>query len=175
MKPAAEFFCPLQLLRTQIADLTAHPERIDHLPHNMTIYHQLMNKKAYPDGIVPDGESLFDEAQALMFAGADTAANVLMLSTYYLLKQPDTYRSLKEELRRAWPDLKSPPPLRDLEQLPYLDAVIKEGLRLSSGVISGLLRIVPNGGAKICETYVPGGVRVTIIISYSLSFELTPR
>jgi len=45
-----------------------------------------------------------------------------------------------------------------LEQMPYLNAVIKEGLRMSSGVVSGLLRIVPSPGATICDTFVPAGV-----------------
>src|ERR1700744_98023 len=36
-----------QLIKGQIGDLTKHPEKLQHLPHNMTIYHQLMDKEAY--------------------------------------------------------------------------------------------------------------------------------
>jgi hypothetical protein len=51
------------------------------------------------------------------------------------------------------------PKCRELEKLPYLNAVIKESLRLSSGVIGGLLRVVPMGGVVICEVDVPSGER----------------
>ncbi|KAK5278970.1 hypothetical protein LTR16_008100, partial [Cryomyces antarcticus] len=48
------------------------------------------------------------------------------------------------------------PDLRTLERLPYLAAVIKEALRLTSGVTTGLSRVVPPEGAGICGTVVPG-------------------
>lgn len=124
----------------------------------MTIFHQLMDKEAYRTGTVPSAQSLYDEAQALMFAGADTVGNTLMLGTYYLLKQDDTLGALTKELRRAWPKLHEAPTLKTFEQLPYLTAVIKESLRMSSGVVSGLLRIVPGQGAKIADKAIPGGV-----------------
>jgi cytochrome P450 len=96
-----------------------------------------------------------------MFAGADTTGNTLMLGTYYLLKNSITYKKLKEELKSCWPELSEVPQLRQLEQLPYLNAVIKEALRMSSGVVSGLLRVVPEGGAKIASHYVPAGAIVS--------------
>lgn len=124
----------------------------------MTIFHQLMTPESYRNGTVPSAGSLYEEGQALMFAGADTVGNALMLGTYYLLRQQDSYAKLKEELQHAWPQLNSPPDLRTLEALPYLNAVIKESLRMSNGVVSGLLRIVPPQGARIAGTFVPGGV-----------------
>jgi len=96
-----------------------------------------------------------------MFAGADTTGNTLMLGTYYLLKSANSYSKLKEELKSCWPKLSQGPQLRQLEQLPYLNAVIKEALRMSSGVVSGLLRVVPEGGAKIASHYVPAGASVS--------------
>ena len=94
-----------------------------------------------------------------MFAGAETIGGTLMVGTYYLLKQPETYKKLKKELHEVWPALdQNPPQLRDLEKLPYLNAVIRESLRMMSGVVSGLLRVVPAEGANICGTVVPGGV-----------------
>lgn len=117
-----------------------------------------MDKDAYKNGTVPSAGSLYEEGQALMFAGADTVGNTLMLGTYYLLKQDDTYKAFKTELQNAWSNLEVAPDLRELEQLPYLNAVIKESLRMSSGVVSGLLRIVPKQGAKIGGHYIPGGV-----------------
>lgn len=125
----------------------------------MTIYHRLMDADAYRDKTIPSAGSLYEEGQALMFGGADTVGNTLMVGTYHLLRNPEKLQKLKEELHRTWPSLSGQEPrARELEALPYLNAVIKESLRMSSGVISGLLRIVPSGGATIAGVQVPSGV-----------------
>lgn len=137
----------------------ANPDRLDDMSHNMTIYHQLMDKQSYKDGVVPSAGSMFEEAQALMFAGTDTSGATLMHGFFEILKRKSAYQRLKKELTSIWPNVnQDPPSLQKLEQLPYLTAVIKESLRLNSGVVSGLLRIVPPEGAKICDDFIPGGV-----------------
>ena len=122
------------------------------------MYHQLMNDEAYKTKTVPSERSLYEEGVNFLFAGADTTGNALMLGSYYLLKSAETYQKFKHELRDIWPELDQEPNLQDLETLPYLNAIIKESLRMTSGVVTGLLRIVPPEGAKICATYVPAGV-----------------
>ncbi|KAK7019700.1 hypothetical protein VNI00_018000 [Paramarasmius palmivorus] len=52
--------------------------------------------------------------------------------------------------------------LERLEKLPYLTAVIKESLRLSSGVITPMPRVVPETGAIIAGYTVPPGTVVSI-------------
>lgn len=131
----------------------------------MTIYHRLLDADAYRNKTVPSAGSLYEEAQALMFGGADTVGNTLMLGTFHLL-QPSTapiLKKLKDELKTVWPDLGIEPKLRDLEGLPYLNAVVKESLRLSSGVVSGLLRVVPKQGAVIAGADVPAGVGIPLL------------
>lgn len=150
-----------QLLLQQIHDLTADPEKLKLLPHNMTVYHRLMDPEAYPDKTIPSAGSLYEEGQALMFGGADTVGNTLMVGTFHLLKNPEKMQKLKAELNEAWPLLKTDgPKLRDLEKLPYMNAIIKESLRLSSGVTSGLMRVVPATGATIAGVSVPPGAHV---------------
>jgi cytochrome P450 len=118
-----------------------------------------MDAEAYRNKTVPSAGSLYEEAQALLFAGTDTVGNAMMVGTHHLLKHPETMQKLKAELQAAWPSLENDGPrLRELENLPYLNAVIKEALRLSSGVISGLLRVVPPAGATITGAAVPAGV-----------------
>jgi hypothetical protein len=147
------------LLRAQINDLSNDPEKLKALPHNMTVYHRLLDPTVYRDKTVPSADSLYEEAQALMFGGADTVGNTLMVGTHRLLMNADKMSKLKAELQSVWPDLTREPSLKELESLPYLNAVIKESLRLSSGVVSGLLRIVPATGATIAGTDVPHTVR----------------
>ncbi|KAF2870344.1 cytochrome P450 monooxygenase-like protein [Massariosphaeria phaeospora] len=151
-----------QLLRRQINDLTDDPEKLKFLPHNMTIYHRLMDAEAYRNKTVPSAGSLYEEAQALMFGGGDTVGNTMMVGTFHLLQQSDKLQKLKAELSEAWPSLNEhEPKLRDLEKMPYLNAVIKESLRLSSGVVSGLLRVVPPTGATIGAAVIPPGTIVS--------------
>ena len=159
------------MLLHQINDLTDDPEKLKLLPHNSTIYHRLLDAEAYRNKTAPSAGSLYEEAQALMFAGTDTVGNALMVGTFHLLQQPDTLQKLKRELSAAWPSLslnKNEPKLRDLEKLPYLNAVIKESLRLSSGVVSGLLRVVPSTGARIGGVAVPPGVCPRIVPSRNI-------
>jgi len=148
-----------ELLKQQINDFADDPEKLKALPHNMTVWHRLLDIDAHRDKTLPSARSLYDEAQALTFGGADTVGNTLMLGSFHLLRQPATMRKLKEELLSVWPGVEGEEPkLRQLENLPYLNAVIKESLRLSSGVTSGLLRVVPSTGASIVGVKVPPGV-----------------
>lgn len=147
-----------QILGQQIKDLSSNPANLELLPHNMTIYQQLLSKESYRSGTAPDPGSLKDEAQALLYGGGDTTGNTLMVGAFHLMKNPETLRKLQAEMRTAWPNLDHMPSLRELEKLPYLNAVLKESLRMSCGVVSGLLRIVPRQGAPICGAFVPGGV-----------------
>lgn len=124
----------------------------------MTIYHRLMDPEVFRDKTAPSAGSLYEEGQALMFGGADTVGNTLMVGTHHLLQRPPVLQLLKKELLAAWPTLLEEPKLRELERLPYLNAVIKESLRMSSGVVSGLLRVVPTTGATINGVTVPPGV-----------------
>ncbi|KAL6703855.1 hypothetical protein ACN47E_008989 [Coniothyrium glycines] len=163
MSPATAGLVDLQqLLLHQINGLTDDPEKLKDLPHNMTIYHRLLDAEAYRNKTVPSAGSLYEEAQALMFGGADTVGNTLMIGAFHLLKDAEKLQKLKSELLNAWPILNGKEPrLRDLENLPYLNAVIKESLRISSGVVAGLLRVVPLSGATIAGVNVPPGTIVS--------------
>ncbi|KAI9720911.1 MAG: hypothetical protein M1828_005481 [Chrysothrix sp. TS-e1954] len=161
-----------QILGQQIQELVDDPSQLDSLPHRMTIYHALMDKDAYKNGRVPSAGSLYEETQALMFGGSDTTGNALLVTSFHLLKSPTMYKILKAELQTIWPNLENVPSARSLEHLPYLNAVIREGLRLSHGVVAGLLRVVPNQGATICDTFIPGG---TIVSCASPFVHLNPE
>jgi cytochrome P450 len=79
-------------------------------------------------------------------AGTLTTAWVLEVTTYHLLSTPTILSKLKTELTAAIPspnDIGSIP-LPTLESLPYLNAVMKEGLRLSYGTSCRLGRIDPD-------------------------------
>ncbi|KAE8356015.1 cytochrome P450 [Aspergillus coremiiformis] len=94
-----------------------------------------------------------------IIAGSDTTASAMCAAVYYVLKNPTVYKHLREELRGA--NLTMPAQWKEIRGLPYLDAVMREAMRLHPGV--GLLveRIVPEGGFTLPDgRVVPGGTIV---------------
>jgi len=74
------------------------------------------------------------------YAAGETIAWTITLITYHLLANPAILKKLKLELQTAIKDPNVSTPQVALEALPYLTAVIKEGLRLSYGSSSRLPR-----------------------------------
>ncbi len=69
---------------------------------------------------------LCDELKTLLLAGHETTAIALAWAFYWVHRQPEVYRCLREELK----GLGGPPHPDDLAQRPYLSAVCDEALRL---------------------------------------------
>ena len=83
------------------------------------------------------------ETQAILGAGTETTGNTLSVLTYHVLSEPSIHRRLRRELRDAEVGYSADNTLLDyrmLEKLPYLQACIKEALRLATGVSSRLPR-----------------------------------
>ncbi|KAH8664387.1 cytochrome P450 [Xylariales sp. PMI_506] len=94
-----------------------------------------------------------------VLAGADTTAIVQKAIVYNILKHPSVYKKLRKELDEA--NLFFPAKYNEIQNLPYLSAVIKEGMRIHP-VISGVLeRVVPAGGLNLPDGRVlPAGTKV---------------
>jgi cytochrome P450 len=101
---------------------------------------------------------------ANMFAGSDTTAISLRSIFYHLLKSPQTLSRLREELASAESEgfFEDDRLVRwdESQKLPYLSAVIKEGLRIHPAAGLPLERIAPNGGIELCGEYIPTGTIV---------------
>ena len=86
--------------------------------------------------------------------------------TVHLLSNPLVLAKLRAELTVALPDVDAPLSIKDIEQLPYLSAVITEGLRLALGTSQRQTRISPNDimtfndGKK--KWLIPPGVRLSL-------------
>ncbi|KAB8204990.1 cytochrome P450 [Aspergillus parasiticus] len=82
-----------------------------------------------------------------ILAGSDTTASAISATVYY------------EELRGA--NLTTPPQWKEVRSLPYLDAVMREAMRVHPGVGLLLERIVPKGGFTLPDgRFVPEGTMV---------------
>ena len=93
----------------------------------------------------------------LIFAGSDTCATVLSGTVNYLVKTPHALESLVHEVRSTFRD-SSEIVFSSVQSLPYLVAVVEEGLRLCPPNPSGLQHVVPPGGDTVCGRWLPGGV-----------------
>ena len=90
------------------------------------------------------------ECKDHMAAGIDTTGDGLCFLLWEL-SRPENARfqeRLYEELRTA--DNNTP-----LDKLPYLDAVVKEGLRIAPPIPMSFPRYVPSGGKLIAGYFVP--------------------
>lgn len=100
------------------------------------------------DADVPPSEKnvsrLTEEAFTLTGAGTMTTANALNSITYYILSQPECLDRLRKEVRAAFPDPSAIRWSAELERLPYLTAVVTEGLRLSKGPPHRFARVSPD-------------------------------
>ncbi|KAM5540781.1 hypothetical protein V8D89_005425 [Ganoderma adspersum] len=63
-----------------------------------------------------------------LIAGHETTSGMLTFITYFLLKNPEAYRKLREEIDTKIGD--RPMTVHEVGKLPYLLAVMREGLRL---------------------------------------------
>ncbi|ETN37085.1 uncharacterized protein HMPREF1541_08075 [Cyphellophora europaea CBS 101466] len=93
-------------------------------------------------------------------AGSETTAHTLANTFWDLLKHPDVYRRLKEEIRNA--GFSSPPMEAEVRKVPFIEACIKESTRLHNLLNDPFERVVPPEGATIAGTWIPGGTIVGI-------------
>lgn len=106
-----------------------------------TIFHGLLQSN------LPESEKasdrLAEEAHVLLSAGTDSSANTLSAITYHLLTNPSKLRMLRAELKAAIPEGHFPT-FSQVENLPYLSAVIQEGLRIHPAVSTRQERVAPD-------------------------------
>lgn len=96
-------------------------------------------------------------ATVLIMAGSETTASALSGITYYILTDPKLYEGLKHEVRESYP---TEADLQDAgaRELPMLECVIREGLRMYPPTPSTLPRRTRPEGDIIDGRFVPGDV-----------------
>lgn len=125
-----------------------HAERNDVL--------SLLLDARYEDGRAMTDDELVDEMITLLLAGHETTATALAWTMHHVLRQPPVLRRIRDELD----DVLAGRPLaaEHLPRLAYLDAVIKEGLRLDP-VLDDVGRLLKQP-MTIAGWQLPAGVAV---------------
>ncbi|KAI4862775.1 cytochrome P450 [Hypoxylon rubiginosum] len=133
---------------------------VDYLPKDVSLMIRTLNidfpnkilktEKEIDEGVFRDRPTIFssllldpkrkkevdlvDEAGIILGAGTETTSWALVVITFHLLNKPELLARLHKEVSQAVEDPRHLPPWSVLEDLPYLQAVVREGLRLSYGV-----------------------------------------
>ena len=93
----------------------------------------------------------------IIVGGSETTATMLTGIFNHLSKNEMILRRLCMEIRTKY-GKEGDITIDSIHDLPYLEAVLNEGLRVRNPIPGGLPRMVPEGGDSYCGVYLPGGV-----------------
>ena len=127
-------------------------------PDFLTSFRKIHNEK--PDHF--SSQDIFLSAAANVFAGSDTTAISFRAVIHQLLTHSDCLAKLRDEIDRCEREgiISERITFNEANNMPYLQACIKESLRLHPAVGMCLERYVPRGGAVICGRHLPEGTIV---------------
>ena len=100
-------------------------------------------------------------AMMVAVAGSESITTVLTGIINYLLRDPIKLQKLTREIRSHFSTEESIAGT-SVSALPYLNAVLNEGLRLCPTIPDGMRRSVPEGGASVAGCYLPANTVVSI-------------
>ncbi|KAF2424443.1 cytochrome P450 [Tothia fuscella] len=103
-------------------------------------------------------ERSLNEVGSNIGAGSDTTGITLGAAFYYLYRNPEILATLRQEIDGG-PD---PISFEETQQMPFLQAVVKETLRIHPAVGYILRRTVPAGGAHLAGRQFPEGTQVGV-------------
>ncbi|KAK8140038.1 hypothetical protein PG984_000104 [Apiospora sp. TS-2023a] len=94
-------------------------------------------------------------------AATDTVAATIQAFVYYLMRHPDVYQRVRSEIAAAGLEDRVIS-YADAQGLRFLQACIKESLRLFGPVTMGFPRVAPKGGIAIGEQTFPEGTTLSV-------------
>lgn len=103
---------------------------------------------------------IFTTCMTNVGAGSDTTSISLSSVFYHLCRSPTTLAALRAEIddKLARGELSDPVTMKEAQSMPYLQAVLKEALRVHPATGFPLARVVPNDGTVIAGRVFPKGV-----------------
>jgi cytochrome P450 len=108
------------------------------------------------------------DAFTAIFGGADPAGRTMTNCTFWLLTHPTILQKLQDELQMALPDPSKCASMQRIEELPYLNAVMKECLRLQAISTSRLTVVCPSETLKYREWTIRPGTPVGMSLRHIL-------
>ncbi|KAH7014463.1 cytochrome P450 [Microdochium trichocladiopsis] len=103
---------------------------------------------------------LVGDARLLIVAGSDTTASTLVYAFYNLAANPGFAEQVRAELAEHGIHGDEDVSVTALQNLPFMNAVINETLRLHPPVPGGVYRHTPKEGVVVNGHKLPGGVKI---------------
>ncbi|KAH9891895.1 bifunctional P-450/NADPH-P450 reductase [Cubamyces lactineus] len=97
-------------------------------PEKPDVLSVMLNGRDKETGLGLSDENIKNNLLTFLIAGHETTSGMLTFTVYYLLKNPEAMRKLREEIDSTLGD--RPMTARDVNKLPYLLAVMRESMRL---------------------------------------------
>ncbi|KAK0712207.1 cytochrome P450 [Apiosordaria backusii] len=132
-----------------------------------TIVHEIFDSDLPPEDKTV--KRVFSDVATVTGAGFETTSSVLRLIIYYVFSSPMILGQLRAELAEAAEKSTAPDysiPLHKLEKLPYLTAVLKEGMRLSPAIATRSQRIAPDRDLIYDKYRIPAGTPVGMTVLF---------
>ncbi|GAA5887073.1 hypothetical protein JCM6882_009438 [Rhodosporidiobolus microsporus] len=148
----ANFVAPIvSKARARLAagDVPSRPS----LVHRLSTVTNSMTGEKWPEADVTS------ECIDHFLAGTETTSTSSAYIMYTLSNRPDVMAKLQEELDGIM-GLDEVPDIQLLARQPYLNAVLKESLRLFTPALGSLDRIVPAGGIVVDGVFLPAGTAI---------------
>ncbi|KAH7032669.1 cytochrome P450 [Microdochium trichocladiopsis] len=106
-------------------------------------------------------EEIAANARFLILAGSETTATLLSGTTFMLLTNRDKYNKLVQEIRQRFSS-EEEIDMISVNDLPFLLAVLNEGLRMYPPVPAGFPRLAPAGGGTVDGFYLPENTSISV-------------
>jgi cytochrome P450 len=126
------------------------------IPERCTIFDAILNDERLSEK-EKTVNRLTDEATILVIAASETPAKVLALIVFYLTGRPDLVSRIRKEIVTVQDTTGKAPLLHELKDMPYLTAVIKEGLRLHGGIVARSQRVCRHETLRYGDFVIPPG------------------
>ena len=129
------------------------PERKDMMTH-------ILKHNATSTSSPMSREDIELNSMLIITGGSEPVTTVLVGTLNYLLDNPSALAKLNREVRDAFQSQEQVT-ANAVKGLPYLNAVLQEGMRMCPTIPDGMRREIPRGGAVVAGEALPEGVVVS--------------
>lgn len=160
-KSAESSFCcqDVLVIATDAVKTASRPDRTE---EKKSLVDEILDSSLPPaEKTIP---RMNDELGTITGAAFETTANALRLVLYFVYQDARILETLREEIAASLRSSRRTEvvdmDISALEQLPYLTAVLREGLRLSPGIATRMARVAPDQTLAYNQWQIPAGTPV---------------
>jgi benzoate 4-monooxygenase len=142
----------------------AYYQRRDQQDSRKDLLSFLFNAKDPDTGSPLSETEIIAESISFIVGGSDTTSSTMTNVVDIVSRLPEIQKQLADELDKAFPGRMSAgwvAEFQPVNQLPVLNAVVRETMRLKPTSSTGLERVTPPGGKVIAGIFIPEGVSIS--------------